>query len=373
MSVEPRFARSAAFWLRAYPRRWRAERAAEVTAVLADLAPPGATRLAARTAAALVLAGWAARWREHPPPRVMLDYRLFGRRVPPRYLAWVRDDVDGPWYPLRAPLHGGWPVAAIALGAALPNGLARGSAPWWMAGIMLLWLLLGVANGARARDLVVRQQLWVRPGDAPAPYLVVTAPGPRRRLSAAAGLVAGVALAATGALAGAVAVLTAPRTVATAWCEPGVCVTVGAGPLVPAVRWALLAVVAAGLVLGCLLAAVLSRRLRTVPRPAQPHRELAPLTWSAWCGVLGCGLGQLVVAGAEASGRLPLLLGVAIGAVGAAAVPVLVGALRVLTADPGDPPLAMTDLAPVLRGRVPDQDRQVWLPVDLADGRPAAG
>ncbi|HEX7806008.1 MAG TPA: hypothetical protein VF413_07590 [Cellulomonas sp.] len=45
------FHRSVAFWLRAYPRRWRAVRAAEVTAVLADLAGPPPRRLDARAAA----------------------------------------------------------------------------------------------------------------------------------------------------------------------------------------------------------------------------------------------------------------------------------------------------------------------------------
>ncbi|HWJ84590.1 MAG TPA: hypothetical protein VNR62_04130, partial [Cellulomonas sp.] len=61
-----RFERSAAFWLRAYPRWWRAERGGEVVAVLADLAP-GATRLSWTTAAGIVVHGWAERWRAHPP------------------------------------------------------------------------------------------------------------------------------------------------------------------------------------------------------------------------------------------------------------------------------------------------------------------
>ncbi|MGV8978980.1 MAG: hypothetical protein ACOH17_13150 [Cellulomonas sp.] len=78
------FERSVAFWLRAYPRRWRQVRAAEVTAVLADLAGPAARRLDGRTALGLVRGGWATRWREHPPPLLWWRYRVLRRRLPRR-------------------------------------------------------------------------------------------------------------------------------------------------------------------------------------------------------------------------------------------------------------------------------------------------
>ncbi|MFS0699639.1 hypothetical protein AB6N24_06650 [Cellulomonas sp. 179-A 4D5 NHS] len=109
----PSFERSVRRWLRAYPRRWRRARAVEVTAVLADLAGPTAHRLDARTALGLVVAGLATRWREHPPPRAYLAYRLAGRHPGPQWDAWLRDDVDGRLYPARLALTEGL-VAALA-------------------------------------------------------------------------------------------------------------------------------------------------------------------------------------------------------------------------------------------------------------------
>ena len=93
--------RSAAFWLRAFPKRWRAQRAAEVSEVLADLAPVGATRLDLRTAAGLVRAGWGVRWRQRPPIGAFLRYRLLGRRPSHAYDGWLRDDLEGALYPWR--------------------------------------------------------------------------------------------------------------------------------------------------------------------------------------------------------------------------------------------------------------------------------
>lgn len=112
MSAAPAFERSVALWLHAYPRRWRRARAAEVTAVLADLARPGARRVDARTALGLVAGGLATRWREHPPPRAYLTYRLGGRHPGARWDGWLRDDVAGRLYPVRLALTEGL-VAAV--------------------------------------------------------------------------------------------------------------------------------------------------------------------------------------------------------------------------------------------------------------------
>lgn len=101
MSAPDRFARSTALWLRAYPRRWRAARASEVTEVLRDLAAPGAERVDARTALSLVRSGWATRWRDHPPLGTYLRYRLLERPLPPRWEGWRRDEVQGALFPVR--------------------------------------------------------------------------------------------------------------------------------------------------------------------------------------------------------------------------------------------------------------------------------
>jgi hypothetical protein len=100
-AVDPRFDRSVAFWLRAYPRRWRVQRAGEMTAVLADIAGPRARRLDAAAAWGLLRGGWATRWREHPPLDGWLEYRLLARPLPPQHWCWTRDDIEAFWYPLR--------------------------------------------------------------------------------------------------------------------------------------------------------------------------------------------------------------------------------------------------------------------------------
>lgn len=133
-----RFERSAAFWLRAYPRWWRAERGGEVVAVLADLAP-GATLLSWTTAAGIVVHGWAERWRAHPPVWPWIGYRLFRVTLEPQHRRWMQEDVDGVlfpwrvdwfavlWFPITLTWQHGWPFAAAFV---VMTNLARvGEAP----------------------------------------------------------------------------------------------------------------------------------------------------------------------------------------------------------------------------------------------------
>lgn len=124
-----RYERSARFWLRAYPPRWRRLHGDEALAVLLDLAPgpddAGVPRgIGAREAWGLVRAGWALRRRERPPLGRWLLYRLFDVRLPARYWWWVADDIHGALYPWRVTMTGlgtalaifyGWPVLAQVL------------------------------------------------------------------------------------------------------------------------------------------------------------------------------------------------------------------------------------------------------------------
>ncbi|WP_315098612.1 hypothetical protein [uncultured Cellulomonas sp.] len=139
--------RSAALWLRAYPRRWRVDRTAEVTELLTDLAPAGATRIDLRTAVGLVRAGWAARWRGRPPVWAFLVYRLTDRRPSARYDAWLRDDLDGVLYPVR--------VASTLLlvpGPALLTLSLALDGPMWPSAVALAFVYGGtVAEHARGR------------------------------------------------------------------------------------------------------------------------------------------------------------------------------------------------------------------------------
>jgi hypothetical protein len=93
--ISTTFERSVAFWLHAYPQRWRAVRSAEVTVVLADLAGPGSRWLGPRAALGLVRGGWATRWREHPPLGSSLGYYLRDRRLPAAFDHWVHDERSG--------------------------------------------------------------------------------------------------------------------------------------------------------------------------------------------------------------------------------------------------------------------------------------
>ena len=124
-----RYERSARFLLRSDPRRWRDLHGDEALAVLLDLAPEpddgAAPRgIGAREAWGLVRAGWALRWREHPPLGRWLLYRSLDLRLPARYWWWVADDIHGALYPWRVTLGSlgsalailyGWPVLSHVL------------------------------------------------------------------------------------------------------------------------------------------------------------------------------------------------------------------------------------------------------------------
>ncbi|PFG35056.1 hypothetical protein [Sanguibacter antarcticus] len=87
--------RSTRSWMRAYPRRWRAAFGDDLVGIQADVARPGARRVPAREAAAIVRSGWLLRLREHPPLLPWLGYRLLDRPLPPRYAHWAADDILG--------------------------------------------------------------------------------------------------------------------------------------------------------------------------------------------------------------------------------------------------------------------------------------
>ena len=95
---------SARLWMRAYPRRWRATYGADLLGTLADVAPERARMVPLREGLAVLRAGWALRWREHPRFWQWLGYRLFDRRLPDRYRYWVIDDLIGPLYEVRSML-----------------------------------------------------------------------------------------------------------------------------------------------------------------------------------------------------------------------------------------------------------------------------
>ncbi|MFJ4108179.1 DUF5313 family protein [Oerskovia enterophila] len=102
------FERSARFWARAYPRRWREVHGDELLAVQQDVAlavaeatgAPVPDRLSVDEVRGLLRAGWGLRWRERPPLWRWVLYR-FGLRLPARYWWWVADDIRGAFYSVR--------------------------------------------------------------------------------------------------------------------------------------------------------------------------------------------------------------------------------------------------------------------------------
>ncbi|QDW62130.1 hypothetical protein [Oerskovia sp. KBS0722] len=108
LTADERFERSARFWARAYPRRWREVHGDELLAVQQDVAhaaaeaagAPAPDRLCADEIRSLLRAGWGLRRRERPPLWRWVLYR-FGLRLPAAYWWWVADDIRGAFYSAR--------------------------------------------------------------------------------------------------------------------------------------------------------------------------------------------------------------------------------------------------------------------------------
>lgn len=158
LTADERFERSARFWARAYPRRWREVHGDELLAVQQDVAhaaaeaagAPAPDRLSADEVRSLLRAGWGLRWREHPPLWRWLLYRCFDVRLPEKYWWWVADDIHGAAYAFRAQagvvamlvLVTTWPTPVAFLtgqGLYVPTYLS--SWYWWA--FMALTIALG--------------------------------------------------------------------------------------------------------------------------------------------------------------------------------------------------------------------------------------
>lgn len=362
--VDPAFARSVGRWLRAYPRRWRAARAEEITAVLADLAPAGAHRLDLRSGLGLLLAGWATRWREHPPLLAYLGYVGLELRLDPRYRDWARDDIEGSWFVVRR-----WLVVFGVVGAIASTPVLGGSTP--LLGLLRGWaptMLLSIAIwGGYWRTRMVARQLVVQPGE------TVTASGripgrvARPRIEARSWLAA-VRVVAVAVLAlCVVALLLAPAR--TDVVRQSAEFQVTSAPMTAGARALGLGLAALGALVGLALARrAVGARLRAWRPVAQPYRWVVPLGAPGRsrlaAAVAGGALLALTVPGFAA------LLAGPLAALAAGALPVLAAARRVVDAG-GTGAVAGVDVVRALR-RQPDRaDSPVdgylpaadWLPV----------
>ena len=352
MTIDPRFERSVHRWLRAYPRRWRAQRSDELVAVVADLAAPGATRVDLRTAAGLVRAGWATRARSRPPLWHWLGYQLVDRRVPARYRGWVRDDIEGPWYPLRQLIPVIWVVVAVSTLVPLTFG-ERPHLPSLSSVPVLLAMTVGIlARGSSGRRKRARKHLVPDEGEELTADTLLFGWVPRDRLAArgVTGLL--VSAVAVVAVAACTAYLVAPTGVAVQACGEGCTETVSVDRDDPA-----LAVLGVALLAGGLVALRARRHLRRLvsARPAQPARRLVPPTMQhrlLTSALVVCVLG---VAWIEGTGRTDLFLVVAIAVVSLLALPATFVAWWVARTGPDD--LALVDVLTIsAKGRAPGVD-----------------
>ena len=355
MTVDPRFERSVHRGLRAYPPRWRRERADEVTALLADLADPGATRVDARTAVGLLRAGWATRLRTRPPLRYALAYRLLDRRVPARYRGWVRDDLEGEGSPVRVLVT----VAVVAFLVSVVIPLVTGGRPHVPSagsfGVMLGMLVGILARGPQITRKRAGKHLVPDVGEEVTSETLLFGWVLRDRLPArgtTGPLTLAVVITAGAAL---TACLLAPTALAAGSCGAACVETVSAGRAgMPAPLTAALAVALAAGVLGALRARALLDRLVPV-RPAQHARRLVAPTPRHRMIVATATACLVGIAWLEGSGRTDLFFTVGIAVAALVALPGMVVASRTARTGPDD--LALVDVLTIAStGRVPRVD-----------------
>jgi len=354
-----RFERSARFWLRAYPPRWRRARADEVLAVLMDLAAPGARRVGIGTALDLLRGGWATRWREHPPLWTWFTYR-WDKRIPRRYRAWAADDIAGWAYPMRRVASVYWIYVVLMVQSLMSPG--AGGLRWWI-WLVVMVALLGlsmVVVPEKNRDRARQRHLAAEAGEPLGPGVFVARPTPRPRVCAdraAPRVVTALAVAALISTAGAVL---APIMLGAVPVDgepyPQTSEILVVSPRGMALGVAVVLVAALGL--GLVRARRAARRLpqALADRPVQPNRVLTTSNRQAdvWTAI-----GLLAVAGdawLEGSGRLVLSLSVIVAVVAWAMLPTMIVLARYRDAVPGLPPLSWSDLVCAAGGATPPVD-----------------
>lgn len=354
--VDAAFARSVRFWSRAYPRRWRAARGAELLGLLADLAAPNARRLDAASALDLVRAGWATRLRDRPPLGPWLQYRLLGRRALSAYRPWVADDIAGALFSVR---NVALPIVMFAVFEVVTrwSGGTTVMGAWFWAVLAAAVVVDELLLGGRTRVSAREAHLVPRPGERITPGSWVRVSSPRRRVAATAAL-PWAAGAVTALLAVSVtAIVRAPTTVSFAWLprDEGFGFSAEGGGAVP--RGALLALLGVALAAGAAVSVRARRRLARVEPVAQPDREVVRLGARRALGVV---LGTAVAGAiplAEGLGALSLLLGVVVGLVAAVLAPPAVAAWLVVRRRADLRGLAYVDVRRVaLLGRPPRVD-----------------
>lgn len=317
--------RDARRWLRAYPPRWRTERAEEVLGLLTDLAAPGADRLSGRERWGLVRGGLATRWRGRPPWWHWAAYRFFDRRLPRVWAAWAADDIAGTWYPMRNYLGSTWFLAVWF--SVLPA--------FRDARLLVLLGVCAVASQVLWPQATRRRQqakhLVPRRGEPVLPGAHVFWPSPRARVAARSGWTAAAVVAAVLLVAGGVSAATSPKSLYAVPVPEPASFEIVVAPVGP-YRAVAVALIAAALMMGVMWAVVGHRRLRRLlPHcPPQPHRVVRPVLPAELVSVASWTTAGLGVVWLELTGRLVLGTGVVLGALGAVVLPVALVVLGVI-------------------------------------------
>lgn len=96
----------------AFPWRDRIEHGDEIVDTILATVPSGVSRVPMRTAVDVVRGGMRVRRQRRPPLTTRLRFR-WGGLVDPRWLRWVRDEIDHPWFVLRRRMGGTLPLLAF--------------------------------------------------------------------------------------------------------------------------------------------------------------------------------------------------------------------------------------------------------------------
>lgn len=148
--LDPRYERRIRLALRGFPKRFRAERTEEILGTLADANAGRSGSSDLETMYDLVRAGWAERWRTHPPLVRWLWYRL-GGKLPPAYRGWLLDDLSGLIW-LRSLSS----LVAVQI-------LATLAASWWFGEASFPFLLGTMVGGLLSSPLYwSRRRKWRR-------------------------------------------------------------------------------------------------------------------------------------------------------------------------------------------------------------------
>ena len=208
--------------MHAFPRRFRAERAAEIEATFHETELAGERHpYGAHALADVMIAGWRERARSRPPLGAYVKYRMFGGRLESRWHAWMLDDVRG-LFSVRRMVLPLMPMLFVWTYLNRPVDWSTWSSSAtliWIAVVMLAWTAAGYFGGRRDRRRILRlhgydpeTQAWLPPQSMMP--LIVRAPRPVQVAPLAFGLAAALGLVLPVAVLGSFGVI---GVVATGW------------------------------------------------------------------------------------------------------------------------------------------------------------